>query len=106
MEGALLLHPSVAECAVVSAQDEARGSIVKAFVVLRDGFTSDDAAARTLQEFVKNQIAPYKYPRAIDFVSSLPRTETGKLQRFRLRTSDTANANAAAGASATASDAK
>ncbi len=85
VEGALLEHPQVLECAVVGAPDEARGSIVKAFVVLRDG-DGDPALVRELQEFVKARIAPYKYPRAIDFVRELPRTETGKLQRFKLRT--------------------
>ena len=85
VEGALLLHPAVAECAVVGWPDEARGSIVKAFVVLRAGHTGDAAMVKTLQDFVKQTIAPYKYPREIVFRDSLPRTETGKLQRFRLR---------------------
>jgi 2-aminobenzoate-CoA ligase len=101
VEGVLLEHPRVLECAVVGAPDEARGTIVKAYVVLRPA--SDDTPAaqngapgeaesdRTalvaeLQDFVKARIAPYKYPRAIEFVSELPRTETGKLQRFKLRT--------------------
>ena len=84
VEGALLSHPAVAECGVVGVPDEARGSIVKAFVVLRDD-TGDAALAAELQEFVKARIAPYKYPRAIEFVAALPRTETGKLQRFKLR---------------------
>ncbi|HEY6235146.1 MAG TPA: AMP-binding protein, partial [Candidatus Elarobacter sp.] len=92
VEGALLEHPRVVECAVVGAPDEARGTIVKAFVVLRqaqddtrDG-GGDDALAAELQDFVKSRIAPYKYPRAIEFVAELPRTQTGKLQRFKLRT--------------------
>ncbi|MED5618649.1 AMP-binding protein [Ideonella sp. BN130291] len=85
VEGALLLHPAVAECGVVGAPDEERGQIVKAFVVLKPGHEADDAMVRTLQAFVKQTIAPYKYPRAIEFRASLPRTETGKLQRFRLR---------------------
>jgi len=85
VEGALLLHPAVAECGVVGVPDEARGMLVKAFVVLEPGVEPDDAMARKLQDFVKQTIAPYKYPRAIEFRSSLPRTETGKLQRFRLR---------------------
>jgi len=84
VEGALLDHPRVAECAVVGIPDEDRGSIVKAYVVLRAG-SGDDALARELQDFVKARIAPYKYPRAIEFVATLPRTETGKLQRFKLR---------------------
>jgi 2-aminobenzoate-CoA ligase len=85
VEGALLSHASVAECAVVGVPDEERGHIVKAFVVLRDGFSGDEALVRDLQEHAKSQIAPYKYPRAIEFVTALPRTETGKLQRFKLR---------------------
>jgi 2-aminobenzoate-CoA ligase len=74
----------VAECGVVGAADAERGQIVKAFVVLRPGHAADEAMARSLQDFVKQAIAPYKYPRAIAFVTQLPRTPTGKLQRFRL----------------------
>ena len=85
VENALLDHPSVSECGVVGIPDEERGSIVKAFVVLRPGITATDTTVKELQEFVKAQIAPYKYPRSIEFVSALPRTETGKLQRYRLR---------------------
>jgi 2-aminobenzoate-CoA ligase len=85
VEGALLLHPAVAECGVVGVPDEARGMLVKAFVVLKPGHVADDAMARTLQDFVKQTIAPYKYPRQIEFRSTLPRTETGKLQRFKLK---------------------
>jgi 2-aminobenzoate-CoA ligase len=85
VEGALLLHPAVAECGVVGAPDAERGQVVKAYVVLKPGQEANDAMARTLQDFVKQTIAPYKYPRAIEFRSSLPRTETGKLQRFKLR---------------------
>ncbi|HWT05544.1 MAG TPA: benzoate-CoA ligase family protein [Xanthomonadales bacterium] len=87
VEGALLEHPRVLECAVVGVPDEARGTIVKAFVVLRDG-AGDAALVTELQDFVKSRIAPYKYPRAIDFVAELPRTQTGKLQRFKLRTAE------------------
>jgi 2-aminobenzoate-CoA ligase len=85
VESALLLHPAVAECGVIGVPDEARGSVVKAFVVLRPGFEGDAAMVKTLQDFAKQTIAPYKYPRQIEFRPSLPRTETGKLQRFRLR---------------------
>ena len=85
VELALLTHPAVAECGVVSAPDEERGQIVKAFVVVRAGMTGDAALAKALQDHVKATIAPFKYPRAIDFISSLPRTESGKLQRFELR---------------------
>jgi 2-aminobenzoate-CoA ligase len=86
VEGALLLHPAVAECGVVGRDDEARGMIVKAFVVLKPGFVAGAAMVQTLQDFVKQTIAPYKYPREIVFLDSLPRTETGKLQRFKLKT--------------------
>jgi 2-aminobenzoate-CoA ligase len=85
VEGALLLHPAIAECGVVGVPDEDRGQIVKAYVVLKPGHTGDAAMTAALQAFVKQQIAPYKYPRAIEYVASLPRTETGKLQRFLLR---------------------
>jgi 2-aminobenzoate-CoA ligase len=85
VEEVLLGHPDVAECGVVGMPDEARGQIVTAFVVLRPGAAAGDDKVTELQDLVKTQIAPYKYPRAIEFVSSLPRTNTGKLQRFRLR---------------------
>ena len=85
VEAALLLHPAVAECGVVGKPDEARGMLVAAFVVLKPGHVGDEALARALQDFVKQTIAPYKYPRELHFRSSLPRTETGKLQRFRLK---------------------
>ncbi len=85
VESALLEHHAVAECAVVGLPDEERGQRVSAFVVLRDGNHPSEEMRHTLQDFVKAQIAPYKYPRSIEFVGSLPRTETGKLQRFKLR---------------------
>jgi 2-aminobenzoate-CoA ligase len=85
VEAALLTHPAVAECGVVGAPDEARGMIVKAYVVLASGVTGDDELAAALQDHVKREIAPYKYPRAIEFVAQLPKTETGKLKRFALR---------------------
>ena len=85
VEAALMAHPSVSECAVVGIPDEERGSLVKAFVVLRDGTEENEAMKQTLQDFVKKTIAPYKYPRRIEFRNCLPKTETGKIQRFRLR---------------------
>jgi len=85
VEAALLEHPAVAECGVVAAPDEERGQIVKAYVVLRPGYSGDAAATKTLQDHVKATIAPYKYPRTIEYVAQLPRTQTGKLQRFELR---------------------
>jgi 2-aminobenzoate-CoA ligase len=85
VEDALLKHPAVAECGVIGKPDEERGMIVKAFCVLKPGHEANAAMVKTLQEHVKAIIAPYKYPREIEFVAGLPRTETGKLQRFRLR---------------------
>jgi 2-aminobenzoate-CoA ligase len=86
VEAALLEHPAVKECAVVAAPDEMRGHIVKAFIVLREGAPPADAAlVEAIQNFVKSIIAPYKYPRAIEFLAALPKTETGKIQRFKLR---------------------
>jgi 2-aminobenzoate-CoA ligase len=85
VEGALLAHEAVAECGVVGVPDEERGQIVKAYVVLGPGHEKSDAVAKTLQDHVKAGIAPYKYPRRVEFVNALPRTETGKLQRFKLR---------------------
>ncbi len=85
VEGALLMHPAVAECGVIGAPDEERGQIVKAFVVVKPGFEPAPELAAELQDFVKRTIAPYKYPRAVEFIEALPRTETGKVQRSRLR---------------------
>jgi 2-aminobenzoate-CoA ligase len=85
VEEALLQHPSIAECGVVGVPDIERGQIVKAFVVLKADAHGTDELTRELQDFVKQSIAPYKYPRAIEFRRELPRTQTGKLQRFRLR---------------------
>ena len=85
VEEVLLAHPAVAECGVVGAPDPERGHIVKAYIVLRAGHTGDAALTKALQDHVKNTVAPYKYPRAIEYVSALPRTQTGKLQRFELR---------------------
>ncbi len=87
VEGALLQHDCVAECAVVGLPDTDRGQIVTAFIVLREGVVQSDALVRTLQDHVKATIAPYKYPRQVHFVHTLPKTATGKLQRFRLKES-------------------
>ena len=85
VEASLLTHPAVAECGVVGAPDDERGMVVKAYIVLKPGIAGDGATVKTLQDYVKADIAPYKYPREIEFVDHLPRTETGKLQRFVLR---------------------
>ncbi|NPV24691.1 benzoate-CoA ligase family protein [Bradyrhizobium aeschynomenes] len=98
VEASLLTHPAVAECGVVGAPDEARGMVVKAYIVLAPGAEGTPALVTELQEHVKREIAPYKYPRAIEFVTQLPKTETGKLKRFALRQI----AQAAAAASGTA----
>ncbi|HEY2023704.1 AMP-binding protein [Paraburkholderia sp.] len=86
VESVLLQHEAVAECGVIGVPDETRGQIVRAFVVVNPGYTADDKLVAQLQDFVKNSVAPYKYPRVITFVGALPRTETGKLKRFELRT--------------------
>ena len=85
VEDALLKHPAVLECAVIGQKDEERGMVVRAFVVLKPDTLANDAMVKTLQDHVKAAIAPYKYPRIVDFVDKLPRTETGKLQRFKLK---------------------
>jgi len=87
VENVLLEHVAVQECAVVGVPDEARGQLVKAVIVLRTGVDGGAELVKELQDFVKARIAPYKYPRAVEFVDALPRTTTGKLQRFRLRES-------------------
>jgi acetyl-CoA synthetase len=85
VESALVSHPAVAEVAVVAAPDEERGSVVRAIVVLRDGYAPSDHLARELQEHVKQVTAPYKYPRRVDFAGELPKTTSGKVQRALLR---------------------
>ena len=86
VEDALLQHPAVAECGVVGLPDTERGMVVKAFIVLKPGHAAGDGVVKALQDHVKATLAPFKYPRQIEFVDKLPRTETGKLQRFKLRT--------------------
>ncbi|MHA7883005.1 AMP-binding protein [Nitratireductor rhodophyticola] len=85
VEAALLAHADVMECAVIGAPSEERGQIVEAHVVLAEGVARDDLTVKRLQDHVKATIAPYKYPRSIKFLDALPKTETGKIQRFRLR---------------------
>ncbi len=85
VEDALLTHPDVAECAVVGADDPDRGTIVQAHVVLRESVDGDEALVKHLQDHVKSVIAPYKYPRSILFTKALPKTPTGKVQRFKLK---------------------
>ncbi len=85
VEEALAGHPAVSECCVVGAPDPQRGQLVTAYVVLRAGVAATPELVAELQEFAKQQIAPYKYPRAVEFIESLPRTSTGKIQRYVLR---------------------
>ena len=85
VENVLLEHAAVQECAVVGAPDRERGEIVKAFVVVREGMTADEALARALQEHSKTLTAAYKYPREVEFVDELPKTITGKIRRSALR---------------------
>ncbi len=94
VEAALLAHPDVIECAVIGAPDAERGIIVQAHVVLREGVAADAATAKALQDFVKATIAPYKYPRSVIFTAALPKTESGKIQRFRLKDATPAPAGA------------
>ncbi|MFT5709084.1 MAG: 2-aminobenzoate-CoA ligase, partial [Oceanospirillaceae bacterium] len=82
---ALLLHDEVSECAVVGIADDARGQLVCAYVVLKEGFEESDATSKRLQNHVKATIAPYKYPREVRFIQALPKTATGKIQRFQLK---------------------
>ena len=89
VEDALMLHPAVAECGVIGLPDDERGMVVKAFIVLRPGFGASAACVKQLQDHVKATLAPFKYPRQIEFIDKLPRTETGKLQRYKLRNAAT-----------------
>ena len=92
VEAALLSHPDVKECAVIGVTDEERGQIVQAHVVLKDGVEPSAECAKRLQDHVKATIAPFKYPRSVQFTDALPKTQTGKIQRFRLRQNPAARA--------------
>ena len=88
IEAALMSHQAVFECAVIGYPDKDRGSIVQAHIVLNDNYVGDESLKKVLQDYVKNNIAPFKYPRSIIFIDALPKTKTGKIQRFRLRKND------------------
>src|SRR5690606_39162436 len=90
VEAALLTHDEVVECAVIGAADTERGQIVEAYVVLAKGAVGDALMIKRLQDHVKATIAPYKYPRSVKFIEALPKTQTGKIQRFRLRSEEQA----------------
>jgi 2-aminobenzoate-CoA ligase len=94
VESALIAHPAVREVAVIGAPDAERGQVVKAFVVLQPGFAAGATLVKELQDFVKQTVAPFKYPRAVEFVEQLPKTNTGKIQRFVLRQQELARAGA------------
>jgi 2-aminobenzoate-CoA ligase len=93
VEAALLLHPDVKECAVIGVADDERGQIVQAHVVLKEGVAPSTDCAKRLQDHVKATIAPFKYPRSVKFIQALPKTQTGKIQRFRLRQSQPSGAS-------------
>ena len=88
IESALLLHPSVLECAVTGVPDPVRGQLVKATIVLKDGFVGDDALKKEIQNFTKKETAPYKYPRVVEFVKELPKSISGKIKRVDIRNAD------------------
>jgi acetyl-CoA synthetase len=94
VESALVSHPAVAEAAAVAAPDELRGQVVRAVVVLRDGYTPGAALAEELQNHVKSETAPYKYPRIVDFAPELPKTPSGKIKRAELRAQPSGSSDA------------
>jgi acetyl-CoA synthetase len=91
VESVLMEHPAVLECAVTGVPDPDRGQLVKATIVPARGYTASPELARELQEYVKTHTAPYKYPRAIEFVTELPKTISGKIRRTEIREKDNAN---------------
>ncbi|HIX65400.1 MAG TPA: acetyl-CoA synthetase, partial [Candidatus Anaerotruncus excrementipullorum] len=91
VESALMTHPAVLECAVTAAPDPVRGQVVKATVVLARGYTAGDALKKELQNHVKKETAPYKYPRIVEFVEELPKTLSGKIKRKQIRLEDAKN---------------
>ena len=88
VEASLMSHEAIFECAVIGYPDKERGFIVQAHVVLNDNYVGDESLKKVLQDYVKNNIAPFKYPRSIIFIDALPKTKTGKIQRFILRKND------------------
>jgi len=91
VESVVMAHPAVLECAITGAPDDVRGTIIKATIVVADGFAASDELAKDIQTFVKHRTAPYKYPRVIDFVDRMPTTISGKIRRVQIR-QDTASA--------------
>ena len=91
VESALQSHPAVAESAVVGSPDELRGTIVKAFIILAPGFEGSDELVKEIQDYVKKETAPYKYPREIEFLQELPKTVSGKIRRVELRKMEEVN---------------
>ena len=89
IESVLIKHPAVVECAITGVPDEERGHIVKATIVLKQGIIGDDTLKKELQDFVKRETAPYKYPRVIEFVDELPKTISGKIRHKTIRDADT-----------------
>ena len=88
VESALMTHPSVLECAITAAPDPVRGQVVKATIVLAKGYEPSDALKKELQNHVKKETAPYKYPRIVEFVEELPKTISGKIKRKQIRIDD------------------